>query len=93
MELFSRCYKLGLDLFKPYGKSGKTLIIHFFTDETLFAGQTEPQKFVVLEFSNGGEDLEHVVLKNAAQAVSVFWQVAFALAGDPHAPSRWGCNH
>ena len=36
---------------------------------------------MVLEFSNGGEDLEHVVLNNAAQAVSVFWQVALALAG------------
>ncbi len=52
-----------------------------FLDAALFSGQAEPQKFVVMEFSNGGEDLEHITLTNAAQAFAVFWQVAFALAG------------
>jgi hypothetical protein len=47
----------------------------------LFAGQEEVQKFVVLEFSNGGDDLEHVTLNNAAQGIAVFIQVAHALAG------------
>ncbi len=53
----------------------------FLSDSNLFAGQEEVQKFVVLEFSNGGDDLEHVTLNNAAQGIAVFIQVAHALAG------------
>jgi len=53
----------------------------FCLDSNLFAGQEEEQKFVVLEFGNGGSDLEHVELKNAAQGLAVFYQVAHALAG------------
>ena len=37
---------------------------------------------MVLEFGNGGDDLEHVTLKNAAQGLAVFHQVAHALAGN-----------
>ena len=51
-------------------------------DSNLFAGQEEEQKFVVLEFGNGGPDLEHVELKNAEQGLAVFYQVAHALAGE-----------
>jgi serine/threonine-protein kinase haspin len=35
---------------------------------------------VVLEFGNGGQDLEHVTLNNAAQGMAVFHQVAHAFA-------------
>lgn len=49
-------------------------------DGCLFANQSEPQKFVVLELSNGGKDLEHIVLNNAAQGLAVFDQVAHAMA-------------
>ena len=58
-----------------------------FTDLRLFLDQIELQKFVVLEFSNGGEDLEHITLNNATQGVAVFWQVAHALAGT--SPRGW----
>ena len=37
------------------------------------------QKFVVLEMSNGGEDLENVILNNASVGLAIFQQVAHAL--------------
>ena len=37
------------------------------------------QKFVVLEMSNGGEDLENVLLNNAGVGLAIFQQVAHAL--------------
>jgi hypothetical protein len=40
------------------------------SDDDLFAGQASPQKFVVLEFSNGGTDLEHITFNNAVQGRS-----------------------
>ena len=36
--------------------------------------------FVAIEFANGGRDLEHKKLKNAEQGLSIFLQIAHALA-------------
>lgn len=49
-------------------------------DGNLFKDQDEMQKFVVLELSNGGQDLEHITLNNAAQGLAIFNQVAHAMA-------------
>jgi len=38
------------------------------------------QLFVAIEFANGGRDLEHTKLKNATQGLSIFLQIAHALA-------------
>ena len=40
------------------------------------------QKFIALLFSNGGRDLEGSELANADRGLSVFFQVAHALAGE-----------
>jgi len=49
--------------------------------------------FVVLEFSNGGNDLEHAELKNGAQGLSIFMQVVHSLAGKKlkKNTSHFGC--
>ena len=45
-----------------------------------FEAAAEMQKFVVLEMSNGGMDLENVKLSNAAVGLAIFHQVSHALA-------------
>lgn len=50
-------------------------------DDDLFSTQDHSQKFVTLEFGNGGKDLEGCPLKNAQQGLSVFLQVVHAMAG------------
>ena len=50
-------------------------------DEHLFSNTADQQHFVALEYANGGKDLEHIVLKNATEGLSIFHQVAYALAG------------
>ena len=42
---------------------------------------TETQRFVALEYENGGEDLENIVINNSIQGLSIFLQVAFSVAG------------
>ena len=42
---------------------------------------TETQLFVALEYENGGEDLENIVINNSIQGLSIFLQVAYSVAG------------
>ena len=42
---------------------------------------TETQLFVALEYENGGEDLENIVINNSLQGLSIFLQVAYSVAG------------
>ena len=39
------------------------------------------QRFIALEYDNGGNDLENAIMKNARQGLSIFLQVAHAMAG------------
>ena len=54
------------------------------------------QLFVAIEFANGGRDLEHTKLKNATQGLSIFLQIAHALAvseralESEHRDLHWG---
>ena len=52
-------------------------------DSKLFNNDTttEAQRFVALEYENGGEDLENIVISNAMQGLSIFLQVAYSVAG------------
>ena len=39
------------------------------------------QRFVALEYENGGQDLETIAINNAKQGLSIFLQVAYSVAG------------
>ena len=39
------------------------------------------QRFVAIEYENGGQDLETIVMNNASQGLSIFLQVAYSIAG------------
>ena len=53
-------------------------------DDDLFFDETSSckQRFMVLEYEDGGKDLETFEMKNAVQGISIFLQVAFTLAGN-----------
>ena len=53
-------------------------------DDNLFLDELSEweQRFVALEYENGGKDLENVGIKNALQGLSIFLQIAHAIAGN-----------